>query len=91
MPWWWLEVLQDASASAHQLALVVLAEEFKRRFIKGDVVLSSEVTKMPHSTGRRAAKELIKLGLIEVGWDGKRAGIVTKIRFTKKIRIAKNG
>ena len=65
---WWIEVLQDASASgsAYQLALIVLAEAFKRAYIGGDVVLSSEVTRMPHTTRKRAAKELVELGLISV-------------------------
>jgi hypothetical protein len=91
MPRWWLEVLQCASASAHQLALVVLAEEFKRRHIGGEVVLSSEVTRMPHSTRRRAANELAGLGLINVEWNGKRAGTVSKVCFNKKTRMPKNG
>jgi hypothetical protein len=91
MPRWWLEVLQDASASAHQLALVVLAEEFKRRHIGGEVVLSSEVTRMPHSTRKRAAKELVELGLISVEWNGKRAGTVSRVCFNKKTRLAQNG
>jgi hypothetical protein len=93
MPRWWLEVLQDASASgsAYQLALVVLAEEFKRRYVGGEVVLSSEVTRMPHSTRIRAAKELVELGLISVEWDGKRAGTVSGVCFNKKTRIPKKG
>jgi hypothetical protein len=84
VPRWWLEVLQDASASAHQLALIILAEAFKRQYVRGGVMLSSEVTKMPHSTRRRAAKELIRLGLIVVEWNGKRAGTVSTINFNKK-------
>ena len=93
MPRWWLEVLQDASASgsAYQLALVVLAEEFKRRYVGGEVVLSSEVTKMPHSTRRRAANELSGLGLISVEWNGKRAGTVSEVCFNKKTPMPKNG
>jgi hypothetical protein len=84
VPRWWLDVLQNASASAHQLALIILAEEFKRQYIWGKVVLSSEVTKMSPSTRRRAAKELVRLGLIRVEWNGNQAGIVSVIRFGKK-------
>lgn len=91
VPRWWLEVLQDASASAHQLALIVLAEAFKRQYIRGEVVLSSEVTKMPHSTRRRAAKELVRLGLIGVEWNGKRASTISAIRFSKETPTPKKG
>jgi hypothetical protein len=87
-PAWWVKALQDASASAHQLALVILAEAFRREYIRGNIVLSAEVTEMAHSTRRRAAKELVELGLIAVEQIGNEAPTVVHI-FRR--RCAKNG
>ena len=88
VPQWWLEALQraDANASTHLLALIVLAEAFKRQHVGGEVVLSSEVTKMSRATKIRAANELVKLGLIEVEWSGNRAGVVSVVHFSRKRR-----
>jgi hypothetical protein len=86
-PAWWIEVLRDASAGAHLLASIVLAEAFRRKYIKGDIVLSSEMTKMPPTTRKRAAKELVELGLITVEQNGNRAPTVTAIHLQQ----SKNG
>jgi hypothetical protein len=55
------------------LALVILAEDFKRKNVGGEVVLSSWVTEMPRCTKMRAANELVDLGLIKIVKDGKHA------------------
>jgi hypothetical protein len=86
-PAWWIEVLRNASAGAHLLASIVLAEAFRRKYIKGDIVLSSEMTKMPPTTRKRAAKELVELGLITVEQNGNRAPTVTSIHLQQ----SKNG
>ena len=86
-PAWWIEVLREASAGAHLLASIVLAEAFRRKYIKGDIVLSSEMTKMPPTTRKRAAKELVELGLITVEQNGNRAPTVTSIHLQQ----SKNG
>jgi hypothetical protein len=79
-PAWWVEVLHKAGAGARLLAPIILAEAFKREYIKGDIVLSSEVTRMPRTTRKRAAEELVKLGLITVERNGNRALTVTAVR-----------
>jgi hypothetical protein len=68
----WLKALQRSrSASTYQLALKILL----KRFESGDdeVKLSSAMAEMPRSTRRRAAQELVKLGLIKVRHGGKEA------------------
>jgi hypothetical protein len=87
-PAWWVKALHDASASAHQLALVILVEAFRREYVGGDIVLSAEVTGMAHTTRRRAVKELVDLGLIVVEQIGNGAPTVVHI-FRR--RGAKNG
>jgi hypothetical protein len=59
--------------STYQLAHVILFEDFKRKQIGGDIVLSSEVTGMRSQTRVRAAKELVQLGLITLRQNGKEA------------------
>jgi len=79
-PAWWIEVLHNAGAGARLLAPIVLAEAFKREYIKGDIVLSAVVTKMPRTTRKRAVEELVKLGLITVERNGNQALTVTSIQ-----------
>jgi hypothetical protein len=79
LPAWWVEVLRGASGPARLLAMEILIEAFKREHIKGNIVLSSEVTKIPQTTRRRAAKELVELGLIAIEQIGNRAPVVTGI------------
>ena len=87
-PAWWVEALRDAGAGAHLLAEIVLAEAFRRAYVRGDIVLSSEMTKMPPTTRRRAVRELVELGLIAVEQVGNEAPTVVHV-FRKQ--AAKNG
>jgi hypothetical protein len=82
-PAWWIEVLHNAGAGARLLAPIILAEAFRRKYIGGDIVLSSEVTKMPPTTRKRAAKELVELGLITVEQNGNRAPTVVAVHFSR--------
>jgi hypothetical protein len=69
LPLHWAETLRRSkSASTYQLAHVILFEDFKQKVFKRrrEIVLSSSVTRMPHSTRARAANELTELGLIKV-------------------------
>jgi hypothetical protein len=75
----WIEVLRNASAGAHLLASIVLAENFRQEQIGGDIVLSAVVTKMSQTTRRRAVRELVELGLISVKQVGNGAPTVTAI------------
>ena len=94
-PGWWIEALEGASAGAHQLALVILREEYKLKHspFPGAITLSERVTKMPHSTRERARLELVSLGLIEVEQKGNQAFVATKVHHFPKMGSAlpKNG
>jgi hypothetical protein len=62
----WIEALsQTKSVSTWRLTMVILAEAFKRKHLGGEIVLSSQVTRMPHATRYRATQELVRLGLIQ--------------------------
>jgi hypothetical protein len=86
VPLRWIEALQRSkSASAYQLALVILLEAFKLEAFKrkgGEIILSSTATKMPRNTKTRAAKELADLGLIEIKLIGNQALKVSIISTT---------
>jgi hypothetical protein len=76
----WLEVLlQTKSASTVQLAMEILVAEFRQRHIGGEIVLSAALSKLPSTTRRRAARELVKLGLIEVAQSGRQATRVVRV------------
>jgi hypothetical protein len=77
----WIEVLsQTKSAGTWRLALVILAEAFKRERLGGEIVLSSQVTRMPRTARQRAARELANLGLIQLEISGKRATKVLMVQ-----------
>ena len=67
---WHNALWHSRSVATHNLARVILFEAFKRNYISGEIVLSAETTKMPRSVRRRAAKELVKLGLIKLHREG---------------------
>jgi hypothetical protein len=67
LPLTWVEALRKSKIPvAYQLAHAILFEAFKREQVGGEIILSAEVTKMPRNSRRRAAKELVKLGLIRL-------------------------
>jgi hypothetical protein len=80
LPWQWANALRQTNrASTYQLAHTILFEAFKREQVGGEIVLSSAMTGMSRSTKRRAAKELVKLRLIEIEQYGNGAIRVTNI------------
>ena len=80
LPSRWVKALRRSkSASTYQLALTILFEAFKQEQLGGEIVLSTEMTKMPASTRKRATKELVKLGLIKVSQHGRQAVRVINI------------
>jgi Fic family protein len=82
LPARWVEILrQSRSVGTYQLALVILIEAFKREQVGGELVLSSQITGMSRSTRARAIDELVRLGLIRIERDGKRAIRVINIRI----------
>jgi hypothetical protein len=68
----WREALRQAKSAGttYDLALAILSEEFKQKRVGREIVLSAEVTRMPRHIRRRATKELVKLGLIELYREG---------------------
>jgi hypothetical protein len=55
------------------LFLTILFEDYRRRRLGGDIVLSASVTGLQQKTRRRAIQELTHLGLIQIEQYGKRA------------------
>jgi hypothetical protein len=68
----WREALRRAkcAGSTYDLALTILFEAFKREHVGDEIVLSAKLTGMPRDTRRRAARELVKLGLIKLRQTG---------------------
>jgi hypothetical protein len=86
LPRHWVEALQQSrSVSTYQLALAILFEAFKRKYLSGEIILSSTTTKMARNTKMRAARELVELGLIEIEQDCNQAARVT-ILYSKRRR-----
>jgi Fic family protein len=79
LPRRWYLALRGKSGKTYELAHTILFEDFKRKNIGGDIVLSEAVTGMSRNTRARAADELVELGLIKVARNGKHALRVTHI------------
>jgi hypothetical protein len=80
LPAIWIDRLEQSnSSSTHKLAHRILMEAFKREQVGGQIVLSRKVTGLPCSTTARAARELAKLGLIQVQQNGNKAQRVTNL------------
>ena len=89
LPAQWIDRLEQSnSASTHKLAHRILIEAFKRKQVGGQVVLSRRVTRLPCSTTVRAARELVKLGLIQTQRSGNKALRVTNL-FLERIKEEK--
>jgi hypothetical protein len=74
LPRHWIAGLRRSkSVRTYELALLILWEAFKDRRRTGEVTLSTEVTGMSRVTKRRAAEELVELGLIRLKREGTRA------------------
>jgi hypothetical protein len=85
VPIHWVEALrQSRSQQAITLAHIILIEAFKNHRNGREIVLSTEATGMPRYAKIRAAKELARLGLIELHLSGNQAIRVTPIITKKK-------
>ena len=73
VPQRWIETLRGSSGGVYELALAILAEDFQRKRLGGEIVLSAKMTGMARTTRHRAAKELEQLGLIKLSREGKHA------------------
>ena len=80
LPAIWIDRLEQSnSVSTHKLAHRILIEAFKREQVGGQIVLSRKMTGLPCSTTVRAARELAKLGLIQIQQSGNKAIRVTNL------------
>jgi hypothetical protein len=81
VPQIWVDQLRHArKVSTITLAHAILREAFKRQWVGGDVILSTEVTGMDRHTRCRAIRELRELGLIETEQNGQQAVKVVSIK-----------
>jgi hypothetical protein len=63
---WIVALSQTQNAAAWRLAVAILAEDFKRKHLGGEIILSSHMTGMSQTTRRRATQELVSLKLIQL-------------------------
>jgi hypothetical protein len=90
LPDLWIERLKySKSPGTFKLAHWILKERFRRQYVGGEIVLSTEATRLSRKVRFKAVKELIGLGLIEIEQNGNQAVRVTSIieREEKKKRI----
>jgi hypothetical protein len=82
LPTYWIEQLEQSdSPGTFKLAHRILKEKFKRDYMGGEIVLSSEATGLSRKIRSKAVKELVRLGLIEIEQNGNQAVRVTDIIF----------
>jgi hypothetical protein len=80
LPHFWIQRLKRSNnPGTFKLAFQILKEAFKRQYVGGEIVLSTEVTELPREVRRRAVRELIQFGLIETEQNGNQAIRVTSI------------
>ena len=85
LPDYWIERLErSTSPGTFKLAHRILKEDFKRQFVGGEIVLSTEATGLSRKVRSRAVKELVGLGLIEIEQNGNQAVRVTNILLKEK-------
>ena len=76
----WIEQLQKSNnPGTFKLAHRILKEAFQRRYLGGEIVLSTAATGLSRKVRFVAVKELVGLGLIEVEQNGNRATRVISI------------
>ena len=87
LPDYWIEQLErSTSPGTFRLAHRILKEDFRRQFVGGEIVLSTEATGLSRKVRSRAVKELVGLGLIEIKQNGNQAVRVTDIILKEKKR-----
>jgi hypothetical protein len=82
---YWIEQLQKSkSPGTFKLALRILKEAFKCRYVGGEIVLSTAVTRLSRKIRLKAVKELVKLGLIKIEQNGNQTTRVISIIEKKR-------
>jgi hypothetical protein len=70
----WIERLERSkSPGTFKLAHRILIEAFKREYVGGEIILSTEVTRLSRKVRSKAVKELVGLGLVEIEQKGNQA------------------
>ena len=77
---YWIERLERSNnPGTFKLAHRILKGVFKRQYVGGEIVLSTEATGLSRKVRFKAVKELVGLGLIEIEQNGNQAVRVTNI------------
>jgi hypothetical protein len=76
---WGTELEKLKSAATWHLARRILREALRRRFIPGPITLSKEMTGLARTSRCRAARNMVRRGLIRVKQQGHHAAIVTEL------------
>ncbi len=80
LPAKWIKQLETSKApGTFKLAHQILRESFKCQQRGGEIVLSTEVTRLSRKVRSKAVRELVRLGLIEMTQRGNQAVRVTRI------------
>ena len=76
----WMQRLERSnSPGTFKLAHRILKEAFKRQYVGGEIVLSTEATGLSRKVRSKAVKELVGLGLIEIEQTGNQTVRVTNL------------
>jgi hypothetical protein len=85
VPIYWVKQLSRANnPSTFKLAYYILGRAHECKYCGGEIILSTEATRIPRATRVRAVRELVKLGLIEIQYSGRQAVRVTNIIIKEK-------
>lgn len=77
---YWMQRLERSNnPGTFKLAHRILKEAFKRQYVGGEIVLSTEATGLSRKVRSKAVKELVGLGLIEIEQSGNQAVRVTNL------------
>ena len=86
-PRYWAEQLNKSNyrgRGLEKLAIAILFEAFRQQKRNSDIVLSYAVTGLEPHTRYRAAKELVRLGLIAISQKGRGATTITRLHLFKE-------
>jgi hypothetical protein len=80
LPDFWIERLERSkNPGTFKLAHRILKDAFKRHYVGGEIVLSTEATGLSRKVRFKAVKELVGLGLIQTEQSGNQAVRVTNL------------
>jgi hypothetical protein len=86
-PRYWADQLNKSNyrgRGLEKLAIAILFEAFRQQKRNGQIVLSYAVTGLEPHTRHRAAKELVRLGLLAISQKGREAIRITRLYLSKE-------